>query len=148
MRFHVAGVSPLLGFFLCATGCRTGASTGDIAGATSPAAQLDEEGIRGLAGYRSELVSAPVFGGQVFVMEAGEASAPAVVLVHGLGESACRDWYPVLPALYIALAAWICIVLLRYKPQYTWPGLVLVLLGIPVYIFWSRKTSAGLEAKE
>ena len=56
--------------------------------------------------------------------------------------------YPVLPALYIALAAWICIVLLRYKPQYTWPGLVLVLLGIPVYIFWSRKTSAGLEAKE
>ena len=56
--------------------------------------------------------------------------------------------YPVLPALYIALAAWICIVLLRYKPQYTWPGLVLVLLGIPVYIFWSRKTSPGLQAKE
>ena len=40
--------------------------------------------------------------------------------------------YPVLPALYIVMAAWICIVLLRYKPQYTWPGLVLVLLGIPV----------------
>jgi APA family basic amino acid/polyamine antiporter len=30
--------------------------------------------------------------------------------------------YPVLPALYIVLAGWICIVLLRYKPQYTWPG--------------------------
>jgi APA family basic amino acid/polyamine antiporter len=56
--------------------------------------------------------------------------------------------YPVLPALYIALAAWICIVLLRYKPQYTWPGLVLVLLGIPVYLFWSKKTSAGLQIKE
>ena len=56
--------------------------------------------------------------------------------------------YPMLPALYIALAAWICIVLLRYKPQYTWPGLVLVLLGIPVYLFWSRKTSAGLQAQE
>jgi len=54
--------------------------------------------------------------------------------------------YPVLPALYIAMAAWICIVLLRYKPQYTWPGLVLVLLGIPVYLFWSRgamKQNAG-----
>jgi len=50
--------------------------------------------------------------------------------------------YPVLPALYIAMATWICIVLLRYKPQYTWPGLVLVLLGIPVYLFWSRQ-SAG-----
>ena len=51
-----------------------------------------------------------------------------------------KAWgYPVLPALYIVMAAWICIVLLRYKPQYTWPGLVLVLLGIPVYLFWSRR---------
>jgi APA family basic amino acid/polyamine antiporter len=49
--------------------------------------------------------------------------------------------YPVLPALYIVLAGWICVVLLRYKPQYTWPGLVLVLLGIPVYLFWSRRSS-------
>jgi len=49
--------------------------------------------------------------------------------------------YPVLPALYILLATWICFVLLRYKPQYTWPGLVLVLLGIPVYLFWSRRRS-------
>jgi APA family basic amino acid/polyamine antiporter len=49
--------------------------------------------------------------------------------------------YPVLPALYIILAGWICVVLLRYKPQYTWPGLVLVLLGIPVYLFWSRRSA-------
>jgi APA family basic amino acid/polyamine antiporter len=47
--------------------------------------------------------------------------------------------YPFLPALYIVMAAWICIVLLRYKPQYTWPGLIIVLLGIPVYLFWSRR---------
>ncbi len=47
--------------------------------------------------------------------------------------------YPLLPALYILMAAWVCIVLLRYKPQYTWPGLALVLLGIPVYLFWSRR---------
>ena len=50
--------------------------------------------------------------------------------------------YPVLPGLYIVLAAWICVVLLRYKPQYTWPGLVLVLLGIPVYFFWSSRRQA------
>jgi basic amino acid/polyamine antiporter, APA family len=49
--------------------------------------------------------------------------------------------YPVLPALYIVMAVWICVVLLRYKPQYTWPGLVLVLLGIPVYLFWSRRSA-------
>jgi APA family basic amino acid/polyamine antiporter len=48
--------------------------------------------------------------------------------------------YPVLPALYIVMAAWICVVLLRYKPQYTWPGLALVLLGIPVYLLWSRSS--------
>jgi basic amino acid/polyamine antiporter, APA family len=50
--------------------------------------------------------------------------------------------YPVLPSVYIAMALWICIVLLRYKPQYTWPGLALVLIGIPVYLFWSRSSSA------
>jgi APA family basic amino acid/polyamine antiporter len=47
--------------------------------------------------------------------------------------------YPMLPALYIAMAVWICGVLLRYKPQYTWPGLVLVLLGVPVYMVWKRQ---------
>jgi APA family basic amino acid/polyamine antiporter len=41
--------------------------------------------------------------------------------------------------LYIVVAASICVVLLRYKPQYTWPGLMLVLLGIPVYFFWSAR---------
>ena len=46
--------------------------------------------------------------------------------------------YPVLPALYIVMATWICVVLLRYKPQYTWPGLILVLLGVPVYLVWKR----------
>jgi APA family basic amino acid/polyamine antiporter len=53
--------------------------------------------------------------------------------------------YPLLPALYIVMAGWICIVLLRYKPQYTWPGLVLVLLGIPVFLFWSRKLHLGCK---
>ncbi len=46
--------------------------------------------------------------------------------------------YPVLPGLYIVMAMWISAVLLRYKPQYTWPGLLLVLLGVPVYWMWSR----------
>ena len=52
--------------------------------------------------------------------------------------------YPVLPAIYIVMALFIDVVLLRYKPQYTWPGLIIVLLGIPVYYLWSlrRKPSA------
>jgi APA family basic amino acid/polyamine antiporter len=47
--------------------------------------------------------------------------------------------YPVLPAVYIVMALFIDVVLLRYKPQYTWPGLGIVLLGIPVYFLWSRR---------
>ena len=47
--------------------------------------------------------------------------------------------YPVLPAIYIVMALFIDVVLLRYKPQYTWPGLIIVLLGIPVYFLWSRR---------
>jgi basic amino acid/polyamine antiporter, APA family len=50
--------------------------------------------------------------------------------------------YPVLPAIYIVMAIFIDVVLLRYKPQYTWPGLIIVLLGIPVYLFWSRSAPA------
>jgi basic amino acid/polyamine antiporter, APA family len=46
--------------------------------------------------------------------------------------------YPVLPALYIVMALVIEIQLLRYKPQYTWPGLIIVLLGIPVYALWKQ----------
>ena len=47
--------------------------------------------------------------------------------------------YPVLPAIYIVMALFIDVVLLRYKPQYTWPGLIIVLCGIPVYYLWSRR---------
>jgi len=47
--------------------------------------------------------------------------------------------YPVLPAIYILMALFIDVVLLRYKPQFTWPGLIIVLLGIPVYYLWNRK---------
>ena len=48
--------------------------------------------------------------------------------------------YPVLPAIYIVMAIFIDVVLLRYKPQFTWPGLIIVLLGIPVYFMWSRRS--------
>jgi len=47
--------------------------------------------------------------------------------------------YPVLPALYIAVAIVIEILLLLYKPNYTWPGLIIVMLGLPVYFVWRRR---------
>jgi basic amino acid/polyamine antiporter, APA family len=44
--------------------------------------------------------------------------------------------YPVVPALYIAGAAAILLVLFVYRPATTWPGLAIVLLGVPVYFAW------------
>jgi basic amino acid/polyamine antiporter, APA family len=54
--------------------------------------------------------------------------------------------YPVLPAVYILMALFIDVVLLRYKPQYTWPGLIIVLIGIPVYFLWTRMVSRPAAA--
>lgn len=51
--------------------------------------------------------------------------------------------FPWLPVLYLLLAAFVEIQLLRYKPQYTWPGLIIVLLGIPVYYLWKRRKTSS-----
>jgi len=58
-----------------------------------------------------------------------------------------RAWgYPVLPGLYVVPASIIMLVMLAYKTQTTWPGLALILTGIPVYLIWKRlgrKRSGG-----
>jgi APA family basic amino acid/polyamine antiporter len=46
--------------------------------------------------------------------------------------------YPVIPVLYICLCAFIMIVLLIYKPEYTWRGLIVAITGIPVYFIWKK----------
>ena len=51
--------------------------------------------------------------------------------------------YPVVPALYILAAAAVAVDLLILKPTYTWPGLGLVLLGVPVYFAWTRVVRKG-----
>lgn len=46
--------------------------------------------------------------------------------------------YPVVPAIYILITISIMIILLIYKPDYTFPGLGIVLLGIPVFYLWKK----------
>jgi APA family basic amino acid/polyamine antiporter len=41
--------------------------------------------------------------------------------------------YPVMPILYIMMGLAFCTLLIIYKPEFTWPGLIIVLLGIPIY---------------
>ncbi|MBA0088624.1 MAG: amino acid permease [Acidobacteria bacterium Pan2503] len=55
--------------------------------------------------------------------------------------------YPFVPLLYIAAAAAIMFVLLLYRTQTAWPGLVIVLLGVPVYLLWSRRNSRSAPEK-
>jgi APA family basic amino acid/polyamine antiporter len=54
--------------------------------------------------------------------------------------------YPFIPLLYIVAAMAIMFVLLLYKTQTTWPGLLIVLLGVPVYLLWSRRSAAARHA--
>jgi APA family basic amino acid/polyamine antiporter len=50
--------------------------------------------------------------------------------------------YPWLPALYVVATGLICVNLLIQKPLYTWPGLIIVALGVPVYYGWRKWAAA------
>src|SRR5262249_52574434 len=62
--------------------------------------------------------------GGIFVLRRTQPQAPRPYRAIG---------YPVIPAAYIGLAALIMIDLLVVKPRYTWPGLLIVLSGVPVF---------------
>jgi APA family basic amino acid/polyamine antiporter len=51
--------------------------------------------------------------------------------------------YPVIPSLYILTTLTIMVILLIYKPDYTFPGLGIVLLGIPVFYLWRKYNRKG-----
>jgi len=58
--------------------------------------------------------------------------------------------YPVIPAIYIITTIFIMAILLIYKPKYTFPGLAIVLLGIPVFFAWRKysRKNRNQEADE
>ncbi len=47
--------------------------------------------------------------------------------------------YPFLPAIYMLMGSSFCLLLIIYKPEFTWPGLIIALLGIPLYYIADRK---------
>jgi APA family basic amino acid/polyamine antiporter len=49
--------------------------------------------------------------------------------------------YPFLPIIYIILASLFCVGLLIYQPDYTWPGLIIVMMGIPVYYLFQQRNA-------
>lgn len=64
--------------------------------------------------------------GGIFVLRRSQPNLPRPYKAFG---------YPVIPILYIGLASFICIVLLRVKFDTTWPGLLIVIIGVPIYFF-------------
>lgn len=57
-------------------------------------------------------------------------------------ERSYKTWlYPVTPLIYLLLGSAFCILLFFYKPAYTWPGLGLILAGLPIYFIINRTTT-------
>jgi APA family basic amino acid/polyamine antiporter len=66
----------------------------------------------------------------LFVLRVRRPDAPRPYRVVG---------YPLLPALYVVLCVAVMLDLLIVKPVFTWPGLLLVLTGVPVYFLWKPR---------
>ena len=50
-----------------------------------------------------------------------------------------KTWlYPITPIIYLLIGTAFCVLLVKFRPDYTWPGFILILLGLPVYFFINR----------
>ncbi|MGV6944798.1 APC family permease [Sphingobacterium kyonggiense] len=49
-------------------------------------------------------------------------------------------FYPLPAIIYLVIGAVFCGLLIVFKPQYTWPGFILILLGLPIYYLVLKKT--------
>ena len=57
-----------------------------------------------------------------------------------------KTWlYPLTPIVYLIIGFAFCLLLIAYKPQYTWPGFILILAGLPVYMFFNKKKNDQAE---
>lgn len=56
--------------------------------------------------------------------------------------------YPFLPAVYILMGICFCTLLIIYKPNFTWPGLIVVLTGVPVFYMWKAFDKKGAQKIE
>jgi len=101
-----------------------------------------------LSGTYSDLLDYVVFAqllfyvltaGAIFVLRVTQAGRPRPYRAWG---------YPYVPAAYIAAAAAMMGNLLAVKPRYTWPGLLIVVSGVPVYALMSRRQGVARRKAE
>ena len=111
-----------------------------------PAAALVLQGIWAalltLSGTYSDLLDYVIFAallfyvltvGAVFVLRRTQPDVPRPYRAVG---------FPIVPGAYIALAALIMVDLLIVKPRYSWPGLLIVASGVPVFYWWRPRNAA------
>jgi APA family basic amino acid/polyamine antiporter len=91
-----------------------------------------------LSGTYSNLVDYVVFAVLIFYV----LTIAGVFLLRHKFPDAERPYktfgYPLVPLFYMAAATLVMFVLLVYKPTYTWPGLLIVITGVPVYFIWQK----------
>jgi APA family basic amino acid/polyamine antiporter len=91
-----------------------------------------------LSGTYNQLLDYVIFAALVFYLLTTVALFRLRRLQPDLARPVRAVGYPVVPALYIVGIAVLLVVLLIEKPLFTWPGLLIVSLGIPVYFVWRR----------
>jgi basic amino acid/polyamine antiporter, APA family len=100
-------------------------------------------GVLCLSGTYGELLDYVVFAVLIFYI----LTVGGIFRLRKLRPDAERPYkalgYPVIPALHMIVAGAICIDLLIFKPAFTWPGVAIVLAGIPIYFLWSKLTRSS-----
>jgi len=91
-----------------------------------------------LSGTYNQLLDYVIFAALVFYLLTTIALFRLRKLQPDLPRPVQAFGYPVVPALYVAGIAVLLVVLLVEKPLFTWPGLLIVALGIPVFFLWKR----------
>ena len=126
-------------------------SVGNLNARHVPAVALVVQGVWAallcLTGTYSQLLDAVIFAELIFYI----LTLAGLFILRWKRPHAERPYrafgYPILPILYFLMAGFLLVQLLRYKPQYTWPGLIIVLLGVPVYALRARTAKRAAAAQ-
>ncbi len=105
-------------------------------------------GILALSGSFDTLTDYVIFGSWIFY---GLTTASVFVFRRRMpdAERPYRAWgYPVVPALFLLVTAWLLINTLLTTPTQALTGLGLILLGLPVYWYWARHNRANFAEIE
>jgi APA family basic amino acid/polyamine antiporter len=98
-----------------------------------------------LSGTYSNLLDYVIFAALLFYMLTTLALFRLRLIRPDLPRPVKAFGYPVVPALYLAGTAALMVILLFRKPLYTWPGLIIVGLGVPVYLIWTWRGGRRTE---